>query len=709
MLLFASTFIIAYLFMSFDLLGNNLFLFLIISHFVGKVQISSMEPSICSSAASTAEAFSCGYELTPPLNYHSPKESKPHFYNKQTNGTRTNSKSNLKASHFCRLLINLVAGAAIMLTILAGILLFVVMPQISRSNHEQRQRRFPGNQEHRYDWPPPSYSLMGRFKNAAITCDHGICSEIGRDIMISGGNAIDSAIASLFCLGVTNPQSSGLGGGFILTFYDRANQKCLVLDARETAPSASNRSMFGKDEWASKYVQICGTLGFLAIATPGELAGYWRAYKEWGSGKIMPSVNLARKGVPISEYLAHVLNIKEAHLKKLPSMKSWLNPKTQKVWQFGDVIKRPELADTMERLAKEKNPMELFYRGEMAEQIVKEINDNGGILTREDLASYRVIIHESPLLVDGFSGNLKMCGPPPPSSFAVTQAIVAAMTSKFSNYTRWGNPINGVLDDTEFYHWLIETQKFAYAQRTRLGDIRFVPEAKNLAKNMTDKRFAKLLLKRVPPKAMFSSYYSDIPISAQKTMALHMFLYLIQMEMEFLQPVLFGAVVQSEKLGIVWNDEMDDFSSPGMSNGFGFAPSEANFIEPEKRPMSSMSPMVIFDGETGNLKFVIGASGGSKIISAMAKPIIRVLCFNETIKEAIDSPTLHNQFTPDVTQYEETVPKQLIHDLESKFGQKFKLTTGFEGIVQAILVGDDGFIYANGDYRRRTNMHPEGF
>lgn len=158
----------------------------------------------------------------------------------------------------------------------------------------------------------------------------------------------------------------------------------------------------------------------------------------------MPSVNLARKGVPISEYLAHVLNIKEAHLKKLPSMKSWLNPKTQKVWQFGDVIKRPELADTMERLAKEKNPMELFYRGEMAEQIVKEINDNGyffiiikkfkflgGILTREDLASYRVIIHESPLLVDGFSGNLKMCGPPPPSSFAVTQAIVAAMTCIF--------------------------------------------------------------------------------------------------------------------------------------------------------------------------------------------------------------------------------------------------------------------------------------
>jgi gamma-glutamyltranspeptidase len=125
---------------------------------------------------------------------------------------------------------------------------------------------------------------------------------------------------------------------------------------------------------------------------------------------------------------------------------------------------------------------------------------------------------------------------------------------------------------------------------------------------------------------------------------------------------------------------------------------------------------------------VIGASGGSKIISAMAKPIIRVICFNETIKEAIDAPTLHNQFTPDITQFEETVPKvvnkfkeksifnlplvvqELIRDLEVKFNQKFKPTTGFEGIVQGIVVNDDdNYIYANGDYRRRTNMHPEGF
>lgn len=219
-------------------------------HFVDGIQISPTEPSTSSSNASTAEAIPCGFGSTPPLSsLKNPKELNRQFYNKQKNRGTTKTKSILQA----KLIINFVAGAAIMLTILAGILLFVILPQMGKSNSEQRLRRFPGNRDHRYDWPPPSYSLMGRFKKAAITCDHGICSEIGRNILISGGNAIDSAIASLFCLGVTNPQSSGLGGGFIMTFYDKKKQKCFILDARETAPNASHKEMYGKDEWASKY------------------------------------------------------------------------------------------------------------------------------------------------------------------------------------------------------------------------------------------------------------------------------------------------------------------------------------------------------------------------------------------------------------------------------------------------------------------------
>uniref|UniRef100_A0A914P8M4 Uncharacterized protein n=2 Tax=Panagrolaimus TaxID=55784 RepID=A0A914P8M4_9BILA len=161
---------------------------------------------------------------------------------------------------------------------------------------------------------------MGKFKKAAVTCDHGLCSEIGRDILIKGGNAIDSSIASLFCLGVTNPQSSGLGGGFIMTLYNQTTQKCLVIDARETAPGKSTQDMFHNDSAGSKY-------GWRAIATPGEIAGYWKAFSKYGSGKIswkdivMPSVELARNGLPISEYLGNVLKVKEHQFLVTPSMK----------------------------------------------------------------------------------------------------------------------------------------------------------------------------------------------------------------------------------------------------------------------------------------------------------------------------------------------------------------------------------------------------
>uniref|UniRef100_A0A1I7Z3I1 Gamma-glutamyltransferase n=1 Tax=Steinernema glaseri TaxID=37863 RepID=A0A1I7Z3I1_9BILA len=424
----------------------------------------------------------------------------------------------------------------------------------------------------------------------------------------------------------------------------------------------------------------------------------------------MPSVELARNGVPVSEYLGDVLNVKEKHFRTLPSMQGWIDPKTDHVYQFGDVIKRPQLAATLERLARATDPEELFYRGEMAETIIEEIQRNGGILTKEDLAGYKPAVHKTPLLNDHFSGDLVMCGPPPPSSFTVTQLLVSLMGRFYGNTTTDKETLR---TDPLFYHRFLEASKFAYAQRTLLGDADFVPSARDLAQNLTRREYTDWVFSRMKDFAQPSAYYGGID-QAQPEDHGTSHVSAIDSHGNGVSSTTtvnrwFGAVVQSDKLGIVWNDEMDDFSSPGMANGFGFAPSETNFIEPGKRPMSSMSPMVVFHRDSGALKMVMGASGGSKIISALAKPLVRVLFFNETIKEAIDAPTLHNQFTPDITQFEEIVPQELMADLEQQFGQKFKKTTGFEGIMQGIVVGDDGFIYANGDFRRKTNMHAEGF
>ncbi|KAH7712347.1 Protein H14N18.4 a [Aphelenchoides avenae] len=608
-----------------------------------------------------------------------------------------------------RFLINAVVGSVIVMFAALAVILFAVIPYSTQA--KPQKTLWADGRKHRYEWPPPSNSLMGKFTKAAVTCDHGLCSEIGRDILIRGGNAVDASIASLFCLGITNPQSSGIGGGFIMTLYNKTTEKCTVIDARETAPKASTRDMFGSDEWASKY-------GWRAIATPGEIAGYWLAFQQFGSGRltwkelVQPSIELARNGVPVSEYLGYVLGVKEKHFRTLPTMQGWINNKTDHVYQNGDIIYRRQLADTLEEIANSEDPVHLFYHGKFADIIVKEIQENGGLLTKEDLASYKPVVYDTPLQNHGFYGNLTMCGPPPPSSFSVAQSIVAVMLSQCDKYVEdYG--INAIYSDPFFYHSLIEAQKFAYAQRTHLGDVDFVPEAYELAKNMTTAEYTAAVLDRFVWKAMPSAYYgNNITAQAQDHGTSHV--SAIDPEGNGVSATStvnrwFGAVVQSPTLGIVWNDEMDDFSTPGMANGFGFAPSQSNFIEPGKRPMSSMSPMIIYDNVTGKLKMVIGASGGSKIISAMAKPIIRVLCFNETIKQAIDAPTLHNQYTPDITQYEDAVPKELIKDLEMNFNQTFKYTTGFEGIVQGIVVEEDGFIYANGDYRRKSNMHPEGF
>uniref|UniRef100_A0A914YXG3 Gamma-glutamyltransferase n=1 Tax=Panagrolaimus superbus TaxID=310955 RepID=A0A914YXG3_9BILA len=326
-----------------------------------------------------------------------------------------------------------------MFFIFITLVIFIISPQIN--GLPLHHTNWPQNRTGRYDWGSPSPSLMGKFKKAAVTCDHGLCSEIGRDILIKGGNAVDSSIASLFCLGVTNPQSSGLGGGFIMTLYNATTQRCIAIDARESAPLKATQDMFHNDSAGSKY-------GWRAIATPGEIAGYWKAFSNYGSGKIlwkdivMPSVELARNGVPISEYLGNVLKVKEHQFLVTPSMKEWINPDTGAVYEYGDIIKRTKLADTLEEIANSNDPVELFYHGKFAEIFAKEFEEYGGIISKEDLANYQPKVYEIPLSSGRFNGDLVMCGPPPPASFAVAQAIIALGTKKYCDHSKAWNPID---------------------------------------------------------------------------------------------------------------------------------------------------------------------------------------------------------------------------------------------------------------------------
>lgn len=164
----------------------------------------------------------------------------------------------------------------------------------------------------------------------------------------------------------------------------------------------------------------------------------------------------------------------------------------------------------------------------------------------------------------------------------------------------------------------------------------------------------------------------------------------------------------SPTLGIVWNDQMDDFSTPGMKNSFGYAPSETNFIQPGKRPMSSMSPMIIYNKNENRVEMVAGASGGSYIISSTAQTVIRTLLFNQTVKAAIDAPRFHNQYLPETTETEEAMPKALRDVLVEQFKQNFTVVPRQKSVVQA-LISIEGFVEGNSDFRRKTATYPAGY
>ncbi|CAJ0581855.1 unnamed protein product, partial [Mesorhabditis spiculigera] len=561
-----------------------------------------------------------------------------------------------------------------------------------------------------FKWPGPSSSVLGEFANAAIATDHTRCAGIGKDTMQRGGNAADAAVAAQICLGVVNPQSSGLGGGFIMTLYNKTKGRCISIDARETAPAASYQDVYVGNPNSSLF-------GFNAVATPGELAGLWHVYQTYGSGKVTwksllePSIRICEEGVVVTEYMATVSMKLEHQIRAAPSMKTWINPKTGNLYQTGEVLFRPKLAATLKTLAQAVNPVQEFYHGTMAKTISKEFAENGGMLTLRDLKDYKVRVYESPIVNDHFRGDLVICGPPPPSSFAVTQLLISVMSQLYPHTQKFSAEL--LHSDPVYYHNLMEAMKFTYAQRTLFGDNDFVTDSWDKALNLTQESFTRWVVENIRDHAQPTSSYGGInqtlPVDAGTSQVSIVDAGGNGVSVTTTINQWFGACVESVKYGILWNDEMDDFSTPGMSNGFGYAPSYTNFIQPGKRPMSSMSPLIIYNRTTKDIRMVVGASGGSKIISSVAHAVIRPLVFGETIKEASDAPRLHNQFTPDETQVGGDFPKELKEILANKYGQKFVDTFGFEGVAQVIDIPAPGKIHAIGDWRRKTPQEPAGF
>ncbi|TKR89156.1 hypothetical protein L596_013300 [Steinernema carpocapsae] len=492
-----------------------------------------------------------------------------------------------------------------------------------------------------------------------------------------------------------------------MTLYNKATKKCHSIDARETAPLATDENTYKDDPKAA-------FTGYKSIAIPGEIHGMWTAFKLYGSGKvafqdlIMPTVHLLNSGYPVTPLMAKSLKLLRDQILEDTSLKSvFVSPATGDIYKEGDVMRNPKLAETLRKLSTSGDPTKLFYKGAMADEIIEEMDENGAFITKKDLESYKTVVSDNPLINNHFDEELVMCGPPPPSSFAVTQLVVSLM----KRFYGIGSDPKLIYNNDEYHHRFIEAQKFSFAKRTLLADPAFFREAEDLMKNMTTEQYTDIIYNKIKDNAQSDDKYGGHQTQPNDHGTTHVSIIDADGNAVALTSSInnvFGSRQRSAKLGIIWNDQMDDFSIPGVKNFFGFEPSPSNFIKPGKRPMSSMSPMIIYNRNSGDVKMSIGAAGGSKIISAVAQTIVQTLFFNQTLKEAVDTPRFHNQFTPIHTLYEEGVPKVMLQALEAR-GQNLTQWTKLFATIQVILREPDGTLVANSDYRRPVYMYPTGY
>uniref|UniRef100_A0A7I4XU89 Gamma-glutamyltranspeptidase n=1 Tax=Haemonchus contortus TaxID=6289 RepID=A0A7I4XU89_HAECO len=557
-------------------------------------------------------------------------------------------------------------------------------------------------------WPKPSISPLGKYSRAAVAADNEYCSEIGRNILLQGGNAVDAAVAALFCIGVMDSHSAGLGGGHFMTIYNATTRQCTVIDAREVAPNAATEEMY-ENRWNKSRV------GWRAVAVPGELHGLRTEFEKFGSSKvswsdlIQPTIELLEEGFPTSHALAMALERRSHTIVKEPTMKDFLNPKTGNVYRAGDQIRtRTSLLRTLRHLANSSDPIREFYHGEMTREMAREFKRYGGILTEDDFSKYRsIVVPHSGVIYTTLSNNRMICGPPPPSGSAVAQAILNIMDG-------YKNDMKSFEDIAQFYHRFIESSKFAYAARTWLGDPAFVDNATEIAQNITSRKWAEWVRSKITEETHPDEYYGgslEAPAVDHGTTHISVIdIYGNAVSVTSTINLYLGAAVTSPSTGILWNDEMDDFSTPHHPNTFGIPPSPANFIRPGKRPMSSQSPLIIFDKSPGrNAKrvLVVGGAGGSTIISGVAGVALHNLYLKANVKQAVDAPRLHNQLYPNSTSYEPNFPQAYLTELESR-GHILKKVQNLT-VVTAAERAADGQLYANSDFRKGEESSPAGY
>jgi gamma-glutamyltranspeptidase / glutathione hydrolase len=498
----------------------------------------------------------------------------------------------------------------------------------------------------------PVYARQGMVVSAST-----IASDIGRDVLKKGGNAIDAAIATAFALAVTWPAAGNIGGGgFIVYRSDKG--EVTTFDFREKAPLAASPTMFM--DASGKLIRDLNHTGVLSAGIPGTVAGLHLAHSKYGklpwAKLVQPAIDLARKGIPVSYALFEQANNRRKAWEQFPSTMKVMFKKDMSFYQPGETWKQPELANTLKQI--KKRGRDGFYKGEVADKLVTFMKRNKGIFTHQDLEQYQAIERKP---VETFYRGYKLYTMPPPSSGGIA---LAQMLNILEGYDLKAMGFQSA----DYVHVLTEAMRRAYADRAEhLGDPDFNPDLP-LAK-LVSKEYAERLRKTISmdmASASDSSQYSQLYDGTSTT-----HLSVVDKDggavsLTYTLEQSYGSQVVAEGLGFFLNDEMGDFNPvPGVTDSRGQIGTEPNQIKPGKRMLSSMTPSIL--EKDGKLVMVIGTPGGRTIINTVLQTILNVVDHEMNIAQAIEAPRIHHQWLPNRISYEKF---SLSADTQEKLKQK---------------------------------------
>ena len=517
-------------------------------------------------------------------------------------------------------------------------------------------------------------NLQPKFEAGAVASPDYYGAIAAKEMLSKEGNAVDAAVATAFTLAVTYPEAGNIGGGGFMTLWIEGQP--YFLDYREVAPSKADKDMFldGK----KNVIDNLSLYSHKASGVPGTVAGMWAVHQRFGrlSWKevMAPAIRFANDGFRVNKQLVTRYQEIEPTAPANGYFKHYFGSMKE-----GQMFKQPELGKVLERIAMQGS--DGFYKGETAKLIAEQMAKNDGLITESDLANYQAKWRD-PLVANW--QDMQVVTAPPPSSGGVGLIQLLSLKQELAN------DFEGVkVNSSKYIHLMAEIEKRVFADRAEyMGDPDFVTVP---VSQLINTHYMAQRAKQVNPNSISNTEQVKPGLdNGEKLQTTHFSIvdkWGNAASNTYTLNGWFGSAVVVQGTGIILNNEMDDFSSkPGVANQFGVVGKDANAIEPNKRPLSSMTPSIFI--KDNNVVMIIGTPGGSRIFTSIFQVVTNVFDNHMTLKQAVQAPRYHHQLLPSnviyIESFQNNVPKQLKTELE-QMGYSF-YQQDFSGDIQVIKI-----------------------